>query len=237
MLLLPPTRLNASFGGELPKTGTIGYISQSGALLAAILDMANANGIGFSKLVSIGNKADVDETDVIKAFAEDSDTKVIAGYLESINNGNAFVRLAEQISADKPLLLVKAGVTSAGAKAASSHTGSLAGSETAYECVFERAGIIRCASIQQQFDFAQAFAYQPVPSGPNVAVITNAGGPGIMAADAIEQQGLTFAKLSDETVKKLAAQLPPAANLYNPVDVLGDALADRYEFALGADTR
>ncbi len=232
-IIAPANKINASFGGELPKTGTIGYISQSGALLAAILDMANANGIGFSKLVSIGNKADVDELDMIKAFAEDSDTKVIAGYLESINNGNAFVRMAEQISADKPLLLVKAGVTSAGAKAASSHTGSLAGSETAYECVFERAGIIRCSSIQQQFDFAQAFAHQPVPSGPNVAVITNAGGPGIMAADAIEQQGLTFAKLSDETVKKLAAQLPPAANLYNPIDVLGDALADRYEFALG----
>jgi len=233
-VIAPANRVNASFGGELPKTGAIGYISQSGALLAAILDMANANGIGFSKLVSIGNKADVDELDVIRALAEDKETKVIAGYLESINNGNAFVRLAEQISTDKPLLLVKAGVTSAGAKAASSHTGSLAGSETAYECVFERAGIIRCTSIQQQFDFAQAFAYQPVPSGPNVAVITNAGGPGIMAADAIEQQGLTFAKLSDETVKKLAAKLPPAANLYNPVDVLGDALADRYELALGA---
>jgi len=233
-VIAPANRVNASFGGELPKTGAIGYISQSGALLAAILDMANANGIGFSKLVSIGNKADVDELDVIRALAEDKETTVIAGYLESINNGNAFVRLAEQISTDKPLLLVKAGVTSAGAKAASSHTGSLAGSETAYECVFERAGIIRCTSIQQQFDFAQAFAYQPVPSGPNVAVITNAGGPGIMAADAIEQQGLTFAKLSDETVKKLAAKLPPAANLYNPIDVLGDALADRYELAIGA---
>ncbi len=231
-VVAPANKINASFGGELPKTGAIGYISQSGALLAAILDMANANGIGFSKLVSIGNKADVDELDVIRALAEDNETKVIAGYLESINNGNAFVRLAEQISTDKPLLLVKAGVTSAGAKAASSHTGSLAGSETAYECVFERAGIIRCASIQQQFDFAQAFACQPAPSGPNVAVITNAGGPGIMAADAIEQQGLTFAKLSDETVKKLAAKLPPAANLYNPIDVLGDALEDRYEFAI-----
>lgn len=231
-VIAPAHKVNASFGGELPKTGAIGYLSQSGALLAAILDMSNAHGIGFSKLVSIGNKADVDELDIISAFAEDPDTKVIAGYLESIGNGNAFVRLAEQISADKPLLLVKAGVTSAGAKAASSHTGSLAGSETAYECVFERAGIIRCNSIQQQFDFAQAFACQPLPAGPNVAVITNAGGPGIMAADAIEQQGLTFAKLSDETVKKLASYLPAAANLYNPIDVLGDALADRYELAL-----
>ena len=194
--------------------------------------MANANGIGFSKLVSIGNKADVDEIDIIKAFAEDDETKVIAGYLESINNGNSFVRLAEQISTDKPILLVKAGVTNAGAKAASSHTGSLAGSETAYESAFERAGIIRCNSITQQFDFAQAFGSQPLPAGPSVAVITNAGGPGIMAADAIEQQGLTFAKLSDETVKNLASKLPAAANFYNPIDVLGDALADRYEFAI-----
>jgi acetyltransferase len=231
-VIAPANKLNASFGGDLPKAGVIGYLSQSGALLAAILDMANAGGIGFSKLVSIGNKADIDELDIIEAFANDPDTKVIAGYLESISNGNAFVRQAEQISQDKPVLLVKAGVTSAGAKAASSHTGSLAGSDAAYECVFERAGIIRCASIQQQLEYAQAFACQPLPAGPGVAVITNAGGPGIMAADAVEQQGLTFAKLSEDTVKKLAAELPAAANLYNPIDVLGDALAARYEFAV-----
>ena len=127
---------------------------------------------------------------------------------------------------------MKSGGTSAGAKAASSHTGSLAGTETAYEAVFERSGIIRCNSIKEQFDYAQAFANQPLPAGSSVAVITNAGGPGIMAADAIERQGLTFAKLADETVEKLAGYLPPAANLYNPIDILGDALADRYEFAL-----
>ena len=231
-VIVPANRLNASFGGDIPAAGAIGYLSQSGALLAAILDMANANGIGFSKLVSIGNKADVNELDVIKALASDPDTKVIVGYLESITDGNVFVRQAERISHDKPILLMKAGGTSAGAKAASSHTGSLAGSETAYECVFERAGIIRCDSMESQFDFARAFANQPLPAGPGVAVVTNAGGAGIMAADAIEQSGLTFAKLTDETVNKLATRLPPAANLHNPVDVLGDALADRYEFAL-----
>jgi acyl-CoA synthetase (NDP forming) len=127
---------------------------------------------------------------------------------------------------------MKSGGTQAGAQAASSHTGSLAGSETAYEAVFERAGIIRCNSIKEQFDYAQAFAYQPLPAGPKVAVITNAGGPGIMAADAIERVGLEFAELDEETKKTLASKLPPAANLNNPVDVLGDALADRYEFAL-----
>ncbi len=231
-VIVPANKLNASFGGDIPAAGSIAYLSQSGALLAAILDIANASGIGFSKLISIGNKADVDELDVIKAVSNDKDTKVIAGYLESITDGDAFVRQAEQISHIKPILLIKSGGTQAGAKAASSHTGSLAGSETAYESAFERAGIIRCDSIKQQFDYAQAFANQPLPAGPRVAVITNAGGPGIMAADSIEQRGLTFAKLNDETVRKLESELPPAANLYNPIDVLGDALADRYEFAL-----
>ncbi|MEE8576289.1 MAG: acetate--CoA ligase family protein, partial [candidate division Zixibacteria bacterium] len=231
-VIVPANNLNASFGGDLPRKGAIGYISQSGALLAAILDTANARGIGFSNLVSIGNKADVNELDLIKALGSDPDTRVIAGYLESITDGNAFVNQAEKISGDKPILLMKSGGTDAGAKAASSHTGSLAGSETAYEAVFERAGIIRCFSITSQFDFAQAFASQPLPAGARVAVITNAGGPGIMAADAIERQGLEFAKLADETIERLASKLPPAANLYNPVDVLGDALADRYEFAL-----
>ena len=231
-VIVPANRLNASFGGDLPIEGVTGYLSQSGALLAAILDTANANGIGFSKLVSIGNKADIDELDLIKAFGEDSDTKVLAGYLESIEDGNAFVREAEKISHSKPIILIKSGGTSAGAKAASSHTGSLAGAETAYEAVFERSGIIRCNSIKEQFDYAQAFASQPLPADTSVAVITNAGGPGIMAADAIEREGLTFAKLTDETVQKLSSYLPPAANLHNPIDILGDALADRYEFAL-----
>jgi len=231
-LIVPANHLNASFGGDLPAPGGIAYLSQSGALLAAILDTANTNGIGFSKLVSIGNKADVDELDIMEAVAGDAETKVIAGYLESITDGNSFVRQAERISHIKPILLMKSGGTQAGAEAASSHTGSLAGSEVAYESAFERAGIIRCDSIKQQFDYAQAFANQPLPAGSRVAVITNAGGPGIMAADAIERKGLAFAKLDEGTVKKLAERLPAAANLHNPIDVLGDALADRYEFAL-----
>ncbi len=231
-VIVPANKLNASFGGDLPAVGATGYLSQSGALLAAILDMANANGIGFSKLISIGNKADIDEIDIIEALAADPDTKVIAGYLESITDGAAFVRQAEQISQKKPILLMKSGGTAAGARAASSHTGSLAGSETAYECVFERAGIIRCFSIKKQFDFAQTFATQPLPRGQKVAVITNAGGAGIMAADAVERYGLTFAELSEKTIHKLRSRLPAAANVLNPIDVLGDALADRYEFAL-----
>ena len=231
-VIVPANNLNASFGGDLPVAGATGYLSQSGALLVAILDMANANGIGFSKLISIGNKADIDELDVMKSLGNDPDTRVIAGYLESIEDGNSFIREAEKISHTKPIILIKSGGTSAGAKAASSHTGSLAGTETAYEAVFERSGVIRCNSIREQFDYAIAFANQPLPAGSSVAVITNAGGPGIMAADAIERKGLTFAKLAESTVKKLAGYLPPAANLYNPIDILGDALADRYEFSL-----
>jgi len=233
-VLAPANKLNASFAADLPAEGITGYLSQSGALLAAVLDMANAKGIGFSKLVSVGNKADVDELDVIRALGEDPDTKVIAGYLESISNGSAFVSQAEVISTKKPILLMKPGGTQAGAKAAASHTGSLAGDDTAYECVFERAGIIRCDSLKSQVDYIQAFANQPLPVGTKIAVISNAGGAGIMAADAIERRGLTFAELSSDTIARLAGNLPPAASLHNPVDVLCDAVADRYGFALSA---
>ncbi|MHC4625680.1 MAG: acetate--CoA ligase family protein [Planctomycetota bacterium] len=231
-VIAPANKLNASFGGKLPAEGTVGYLSQSGALLAAVLDMANDSGIGFSKLISVGNKADVDELDVLRAFGEDPHTKVIAGYLESISDGNAFVGQAEMISNEKPILLMKPGGTQAGAKAAASHTGSLAGDDTAYECLFKRAGIIRCNSLKSQVDYIQAFANQPLPAGTRVAIISNAGGAGIMATDAIERQGLDFARLSDDTIAKLASDLPAAASLQNPVDVLCDARADRYEFAL-----
>ncbi len=231
-IMVPGKKLNASFGGDLPQDGKIGYISQSGALLTSILDIAKGNDIGFSMLVSIGNKADVNELDMIRTLGAHKETKVIAGYLESITDGDGFVREAERISREKPILLIKSGGTGAGAKAASSHTGSLAGSETAYEVVFDRAGIIRCDSVKTQFDYAQAFASQPLPAGTNVAVITNAGGPGIMAADAIERQGLTFAALSQETIQKLSSVLPAAANVHNPIDILGDAMADRYELAM-----
>jgi acetate---CoA ligase (ADP-forming) len=231
-IMAPGNKLNASFGGELPVVGAIGYISQSGALMTAILDMARANDVGFSKMVSIGNKSDVDELEIMGDFGQDENISVVAGYLESISDGDRFVRQMEIISQDKPVLLIKSGGTGAGAKAASSHTGSLAGNETAYEVIFDRAGIIRCDSVRTQFDYAQAFVNQPLPKGKRVAVITNAGGPGIMTADAIERKGLTFAQLSDETIAKLTENLPAAANVNNPVDVLGDALPDRYELAM-----
>jgi acetyl coenzyme A synthetase (ADP forming)-like protein len=226
--------LNASFGGELPARGSIGYFSQSGSLLSAIVDMANADRVGFSKLISIGNKADVNELDVLRAFAADDDTKVIAGYLETIADGDAFMREAEVVSRRKPILLMKSGETGSGAEAASSHTGSLVSRQAAFESLFARAGIVRCQSIKAQFDYACALASQPLPLGKRVAVIANAGGAGIMAVDAIEREGLELAPLAEPTRSLLAANLPPSANVNNPVDVLGDALADRYELAVRA---
>jgi len=232
-LMVPAAKLNVSFGGPLPAAGRIGYFSQSGSLLAAIVDIARETGAGFSKLVSIGNKADVDELDVLKALGADEKTEVIAGYLETITDGDAFIREAERISHAKPILLMKSGETGAGARAASSHTGRLAEAERAYECVFERAGVIRCVSITAQFDYARILVGQPLPAGPGVAIIANAGGPGIMAADAAERCGLELAALGEDTKRKLSEKLPPAASVHNPIDVLGDALADRYEFSLG----
>ena len=233
-LMCTSSKLNASFGGDLPLKGGIGYLSQSGSILSAILDMANADDVGFSKLVSIGNKVDVDELEMLKAFGRDAETRVIAGYLETISDGDAFVREAENISHEKPILLMKSGETLAGARAASSHTGSLAQMQAAYESVFARAGIIRCNSIKAQFDYARALASQPLPEGPNVAVIANAGGAGIMAVDAVERQGLTLAEFTETTHAALRDGLPAEAHVDNPVDVLGDALSDRYEVALQA---
>ncbi len=235
-IMVPANKLNASFGGDLPAAGSIGYFSQSGSLLAAIVDMARETSLGFSKLVSIGNKADVDELAIIRAMGEDDETKVIAGYLETIADGDAFIRQAERISRKKPILLMKAGVTEAGARAASSHTGRLAEVESAYECVFERAGVVRCESIKDQFDYARAFSYQPLPKGSRVAVIANAGGAGIMATDAIEREGLQLAQFTPETHDRLAnsKELSRAASISNPIDLLGDALSDRYEFAIRA---
>ncbi len=235
-VMCPETKLNASFGGDLPKPGHLGYLSQSGSILAAMVDMSRSMDIGFSKLASIGNKADIDEMELIRYLGDDPNTHVIAGYLETITDGDEFIRQSERISRRKPILLLKAGGTEAGARAATSHTGRLAGSENAYECVFERAGVIRCESIKAQFDYARAFANQPLPTGPAVGVIANAGGAGIMATDAIEREGLELAKFTPETIARISLIMETAAvsNISNPLDLLGDALSDRYEYAMRA---
>jgi acetyltransferase len=226
--------LNASFAVGMPRRGHIAFMSQSGALCTSILDMALGQSTGFSRFYSIGNKADLNEVDFLRAWSEDPETNVITAYLEGISDGAEFMKTARQVTRMKPVVSIKSGTTSAGSRAASSHTGTLAGSEKAYDAAFKQVGIIRAASIQELFDFTQAFDRQPIPESDAVAVVTNAGGPGIMASDAIERMGLRLASLTPGIQQKLRAALPAAASVVNPIDVLGDAPADRYELAIEA---
>ncbi|MCB1127268.1 MAG: acetate--CoA ligase family protein, partial [Verrucomicrobiae bacterium] len=220
--------MNATFAPTVPPDGHISVISQSGALCVAILDWAASQKLGLGKVISFGNKADLNEVDFLQALAEDKETRVIAGYLESIKEGDKFLRVAEEAAAIKPVVILKVGITQAGAKAASSHTGSLAGADMAYGAAFRRSGVIRAENFEALFDYALAFATQPLPKSRRVAVITNAGGPGIMAADAAETVGLQMVNISESTREKLKPALPPTAALGNPVDVIGDAEPERY---------
>jgi acetyl coenzyme A synthetase (ADP forming)-like protein len=229
--------LNASFAAGMPPTGEIAFMSQSGALCTAILDWALPKNIGFSRFVSLGNKADIDEVDLLEAWEQDPDTKVILLYTEGLTDGQRFIEVARRVTKNTPVVAIKSGTTSAGSRAVSSHTGSLAGSEQAYRAAFSQAGVMRAESIEEMFDFSLAFSYQPLLKGGRVAIVTNAGGPGIMATDALERAGLQMASLSSETIATLEAGLPAASNIYNPVDVLGDALADRYGLALEATVK
>ena len=233
-LLNTHAKLNASFASRMPKAGNISVLSQSGALVTAILDWFAARQLGMGKMVSIGNKADLNENDFLRVFAEDEETDVIVGYLESIIDGDEFIRVAEATSSIKPVMILKAGTTQAGTKAASSHTGSLAGADIAYGAAFHRAGVIRAEGFEELFDYATAFAMQPLPRGNRVAIITNAGGPGIMAADAVENSGMEVAVLSNSIATALKKKLPDAASVGNPIDVLGDAEPDRYVMAVNA---
>ena len=226
--------MNASFAQNMSGRGGISVISQSGALCTAILDWARSRDLGLSKLVSMGNKADLSETDFLVALADDDETSVIVGYLESIDSGDEFMKAARQASAKKPVVMFKSGVTQAGGKAASSHTGSLAGADMAYGAAFKRSGIIRADKFESLFDYAMAFAMQPLPKGRNVAIITNAGGPGIMAADAVELSGMKVCTLKGASAAALKEKLPAAASVGNPIDVLGDADPNRYVMAVEA---
>ena len=227
-------RMNASFAAQMPREGNISVISQSGALCTAILDWAAGRKMGLSKLISIGNKADLDERDFVSALADDGHTGVIVAYLESIASGEDFIHAAAAAASIKPVVVLKAGTSLAGARAASSHTGSLAGADIAYGAAFRRSGIVRAATFESLFDCAAALAMQPLPKGRRVAVISNAGGPGIMAADAVENLGMEIAQLAGATTAALRAKLPAAASVGNPIDVLGDADPERYAEALDA---
>ncbi|MCL4558085.1 MAG: acetate--CoA ligase family protein [Deltaproteobacteria bacterium] len=225
-------RLNASFAADMPLAGDISILSQSGALLTAILDWALANDMGFSKFISLGNKADLNEADFIEYLADDPDTRVVLGYIEGVSDGRAFIEKAYRASKKKPVILIKAGGTTVGARASSSHTGTLAGSDAAFDAAFKQSGVIRAHTIEELFDIGKLFESQPLPKEGGLAIVTNAGGPGIITADATERAGIRLAHPDDDSILALKKVLPPSAAFGNPFDIIGDALADRYKSAL-----
>jgi acyl-CoA synthetase (NDP forming) len=233
----PAVRLNATFSPVYPPAGGVAMSTQSGALGLAILDYAKRLNIGISSFVSVGNKPDVSGNDLIQYWAEDPRTSVILLYLESFGNPKKFSEIARRVARTKPIVAVKAGRSSAGSRAASSHTGALASSDVVVDALFRQAGVIRTARLEELFDAAALLANQPVPRGRRVAVVTNAGGPGILAADACEAHGLVLPVLEDQTREELRSFLPAAASVANPVDMLASAPPDHYRRALSAILR
>ncbi|MCC6429249.1 MAG: CoA-binding protein, partial [Phycisphaerales bacterium] len=230
-------QMNASFGRDMPAEGRIGLISQSGALCTALLDYAKGHALGFSRFISFGNKCDVTEVDLLRCLAGDRNTDIIMMYVEDISDGQAFVNAAFEITHGpnpKPILAMKTGRTAQGAAAAASHTGSLAGSDEVYDAIMSQAGVIRVNSVEDLFNYAPVFLDNRMPVGHHTAIVTNAGGPGIMATDACIRNGMELAKFGEYTLKSLKFQMPPSANIKNPVDVIGDAKHDRYRSALDA---
>lgn len=227
----PEIYMNASFAAVAPPQGNVAFVSQSGALCSAILDYAQDLGIGFSKFLSVGNKADVDELKLLSYFAQDSQTKVIALYAEQLENAPELieaVRSIQQGENPKPVIILKSGKTKEGTEAVASHTGSLSGGDTAYTALFEQSGMIRAESIRELFDYLQIFSKNEFLPVNTVAVVTNAGGPGVITTDAVIESDLEMAELTPETVQALKSFLPSAASTHNPIDMLGDAQSDRY---------
>lgn len=231
------SRVNASFAPTMPPPGNIAFVSQSGALGSAILSWAIRSEIGFTKFISLGNEADLNATDFLEVLGEDEDTKVIGLYIEGVKEGRRFIEVAKRVSRKKPIVAVKAGTTSAGIRAVSSHTGSLAGSEEVFSAAFKKAGIVRVGTIEELFNLVLAFGSQPLPKGRRVLIVTNGGGPGILAADACEKAGLEMSLLEQDIIEELRKSIPPYASLNNPVDILGDADEKRYRLAVEAGLR
>ncbi len=224
--------VNTTFIRGIPPKGHIGFLSQSGAICGAVVDYVMDKGIGFSNFTSMGNMADVNETDIIEYLAQDINTKVIAAYLEGLENGQRFMEVARRVSCQKPIVMLKVGRTAAGARAVSSHTGSLAGSYTAYDAAFRQSGVIQVDSAAELFDVAIALVHQPIPKGNRVVLITNSGGPAALASDSLAANGMMLADLQAETQSLLRSQLNPAAQVANPVDMLGGAEPSDYAHAL-----
>lgn len=230
----PGIGLNASFANRLPEAGSVALISQSGALADAFIDRSASIGLKLSLFVSLGNKVTMDESDFLEICEKDSETKVIGLYLEGIVDGLRFLALTERIGRTKPIVLLKGGITEKGRAAASSHTGALAGTDAAVEAICAQSGILRAHSTRQFLDYLRTLSQQPPLLSDRIAIVTNAGGPGVLATDAAEREGLLVPSLSPEHASALERELPPSASAKNPIDVLGDALADRYEHALNA---
>lgn len=211
-----------------PPPGDVAFISHSGAICAAVIDWARGQGFGLSRLVSLGNQTDVNETDILAPVSADPFTKVLTLYLEGVSDGRRFVKEASIISTQKPIIALKVGRFASGQRAVASHTGALAGHENAFNAAFRRAGVIRAETSEEMFDWARALAWCPPPNGRNVAILTNAGGPGVTAADALETNDMKLAHLSENTLKGLSEVLPEAASLHNPVDMLASASPEQY---------
>ena len=227
-VICPGKRLNASFAAHMPREGKLAFISQSGAICTAMLDLALKENMGFRHFVSIGSMLDVDFGDLIDYLGSDYEVSSILLFIESLTNFRKFMSAARSVSRTKPIIALKAGRSTVGAKAAASHTGAMAGEDAVYDAAFKRAGIVRVNNLEDFFDCAEFLAKQPRPTGRRLVIITNAGGPGVMAADAVAEQGLELSRLSDETMGTLNRILPPAWSHANPVDILGDASAGRY---------
>lgn len=224
--------MNATFAAGMLPRGRTAFFSQSGALGIAILDWAIGNKVGFSKFISLGNKTDLSEIDFIEYFVNDPETDIILGYIEDVVDGKRFLDSTKKATKVKPIILIKSGGTEAGARAASSHTGALAGSEAAFNAAFRQTGVIRAQGIQDLFDTALAFSANKLPQGSRLLIVTNAGGPGILAADAAERLGIKLPQMTKDTIDSIANLLPPNASLYNPVDIIGDATSERYGVVL-----
>lgn len=228
----PATSMNATFAPSQPLRGNLGFLSQSGAMGVAILEHAQALNLGYSMFISMGNKADVNTIDILEYWEDDPETEVVLMYLESFGDPRRFTSLARRIVRKKPVLCVKSGRTLAGARAAVSHTGALAGLDVAVDALFEQTGILRVDTVEELFDVAMAFSNVPIPKGDRVAILTDAGGPAIMATDAVISSGMKMAELSEETKKSLLAILPEEASVANPVDMLGHSTEEHYLKAL-----
>ncbi len=228
----PSVSLNATFGKTFPKRGNIAFVSQSGALGEAIMVYAQEAHLGFSMFASIGNKADISGNDLLEYLAEDPGTEIILMYIENFGNPRRFIKIARELSRTKPIVVVKSGRTAQGARAASSHTGALAGLDVGADAFFEQTGVIRVDTVEQLFDVASSLSQQPIPKGPRIMIATNAGGPAILATDSLVSHGLETPQLSDTTKKKLQAKLPPEVNFSNPLDLIAGAGPKEFEQAL-----